>query len=352
MKSSHIRRLVISLAVLAVLLRSTGTPAQTKPNVAFAIVGNLPSGCDDGCSLQMMTPDFGWLFSRSALWLSTDAGKSWESRLIPQIRRGDSGYLGFLNREEGWMFNASQQLFLTTDSASHWRPVDPPPVDGVMQTAWASPKAGLIWLGGGVYRPSQQPDAPNYALKRSDSGWAVLHPAILSRRENAWAQRDLPGCSWTLVSLRILGDGHAVAFGDGCAYYSDTTGNTWAASVMRRGTVSSRSYPGDASHPTSYFLSSVAGWLQLDDHTLWKTGDGGRSWNLIAAHAPVFKQFQFISERHGLGITRTSVLYETTDGGATWEVVKTRFIARSLHFLDDKHGWVTSGSELYVIRWE
>ena len=91
------------------------------------------------------------------------------------------------------------------------------------------------------------------------------------------------------------------------------------------------------------FLSPSEGWILAQEHlkdgtaaTLWRTGDGGRSWSAVSTSGfdPHLKspQLHFMDARLGfvsglersgftpdpIGATEQPVVYRTGDGGATW----------------------------------
>jgi hypothetical protein len=324
-----------------------------EPELIITVSAALPTSCENGCRLQVVGPSVAWLSNGAALWLTLNSGRDWQSRQIPQMRPGDYATFGFSDRKAGWIFTASQHLFLTTDGAEHWAPVAVPSLDGVLQAAWAQPETGLLWLAGGVYRDSTQPDAPNYALKRSAEGWATLHPIVLSRDSAGnWARHDLRGCSWTVTFVQGWPTNSAVAVGDGCSYYYGETENKWSVATMHTRGRSGIGFGSGAAHAVVHFLTADKGWLTFDNHAMFRTSDGGRNWYSISRQAPVLDELRFVSERHGFGVSHDSKLYETVDGGTTWNRVNIGFRVRWVCSAGNGRGWLLSDSHLYAVRWK
>jgi photosystem II stability/assembly factor-like uncharacterized protein len=322
-------------------------------SVRLERIASLPTVPCELCSLQMIDAGTGWLFGRRALWATHDGGRTWSGLPSPGTRQ-EVARGRFDAHGEGWVLTASGGLSQTLDRGVHWSPSDPPKFDGAIQTAWAFPEIGLSWLGGGVYRPSSSPDAPNYAVKRYGSGvWGVKHPVVLSQtRDGEWIEHDLPACDWTIVDLRFWDERHGFAVGDrGCFYYTADGGADWAL-----GSFSGRSVPDvpdQGSLPWCAFLDENNGWMSFDDDvgSLFRTVDAGRNWYVVAAVGAVhFTSLQFRDHMHGLGVGRQKDLYQSADAGITWSRVGTDALIRSA-FCAGESCWVLSDESLYRVSW-
>lgn len=81
-------------------------------------------------------------------------------------------------------------------------------------------------------------------------------------------------------------------------------------------------------HDDVWFLNEDLGWICNVDGEIWKTEDGGDSWDLQLSQATSFRCITFADEMHGwvgnLGpgnwapTDDTNVIYQTSDGGETW----------------------------------
>ncbi|HLG96090.1 MAG TPA: hypothetical protein VKX49_07240 [Bryobacteraceae bacterium] len=247
-----------------------------------------------------------------------------------------------------------ESIYETADGGVHWEKIDPPKVDGVFQTAWIDLNQNASWVAGGVYVASNRPDAPNWAVKRYASGkWGILHPVAYARTAgDAWSRHDFPRCDWSLFDLTFWDPKRGFAVGDGCFYYTESSGDHWEIGLFHKGSESLNGFPDDGEHPTVDFLDRRNGWLSLDGSSLYRTSDGGKNWYQVSLIAPYFTSLRFFDENRGLGIVGMSKLYESMDGGTTWENSETGFLARSIERLDQSHGWVLSDNECYRVSWQ
>lgn len=72
---------------------------------------------------------------------------------------------------------------------------------------------------------------------------------------------------------------------------------------------------------TEDFLTGTVAWVLTLPNHFFKTMDGGQTWQPETAPAGTILQFTFLDELHGwiiMQVARAVVVYQTTDGGATW----------------------------------
>lgn len=347
-----------SRLLFAALLTSAvglGGFAAVAAHLQFSPVSALPTECRDGAGYLQMTSDkVGWLKGATTLWHTRDGGLHWENRKLPSTDFiADYARVQFADDRHGWMFwVAPHVLYETTDGGLTWAERSVPHFDGSIHAAWWLPKANRMWVAGGLYKPSDSPDAPNYALKKLESGgWAILHPIVFSLKRDggAWeAQEPQPESCCLIGEVRFWDDKHGYAVGDGPFYYTDDGGGNWATGILSDITEGADSCAEDAEQPTVFFLDPSNGWMSLSRRCFYRTTDGGKNWLQIgSAGAPYFDRLQFLTAARGLAISRRSELYETFDGGRTWTIIKTPFRARDLSCLSAAKCWVLSDTDLY-----
>jgi hypothetical protein len=67
-----------------------------------------------------------------------------------------------------------------------------------------------------------------------------------------------------------------------------------------------------------FLLDDSTGWM-VGAKNLWKTVEGGRSWERVARLPQGVLRVHFLSAEHGFAVGTRKSVYETTDGGARWE---------------------------------
>jgi len=76
-------------------------------------------------------------------------------------------------------------------------------------------------------------------------------------------------------------------------------------------------------HDDVWFIDELTGWVVNGDGEIWNTSDGGDSWQLQADLTVYLRAVTFATPLHGWAGSLYSLdrLYETTNGGSTWNLV-------------------------------
>src|SRR5262249_38095163 len=95
-------------------------------------------------------------------------------------------------------------------------------------------------------------------------------------------------------------------------------------------------------HLFAYNMTHV--WVFFNQN-MWLTSDGGQSWNSIPiAFVDFYVQFSFLDPTHAFAITDCCTLYRSDDGGLTWQLIATipgLDQPLSLEFENATDGWLT-----------
>jgi|GEM_PF-1628502 len=98
------------------------------------------------------------------------------------------------------------------------------------------------------------------------------------------------------------------------------------------------------------FFDATHGWVIGDDQAIYETVDGGDTWNAVDGLMTYgdYYAVQFLSEDVGY-LTGSSNIYKTTDGGATWTELPldTYGSLFDVSFVNEQVGWVTSSGTIY-----
>lgn len=92
------------------------------------------------------------------------------------------------------------------------------------------------------------------------------------------------------------------------------------------------------------FIDENTGWLNtiFFDNTIYKSTDGGNSWDSIASFAENYKTVYFVNSNLGFAIGSTGKIRRTSDGGNTWSLIPTNTtqFQTGISFINDNTGWV------------
>ena len=108
-----------------------------------------------------------------------------------------------------------------------------------------------------------------------------------------------------------------------------------AAEAGGRRTFATEAYRGKRGSVS--FVDPDHGWYGTGAGDLFTTADGGATWNKVASRPGTFvRAVDFIDRQNGFignigndyypGVTNTTPLYRTRDGGKTWEAIDNRTV--------------------------
>ena len=111
---------------------------------------------------------------------------------------------------------------------------------------------------------------------------------------------------------------------------------------------------------TDEFLTGSTAWVLLLPNHLFKTTDGGKTWQQETTPGENLREFTFLDALHGWVLTEEAgavVVLRTSDGGATWTKMQQSGSAfpldvefTGMRFLNLTTGWVTSTTALAVTQ--
>ena len=170
--------------------------------------------------------------------------------------------------------------------------------------------------------------------------WAVLSSggeaaARISGREPGSVNRSSPG----LTRRRGIGDvgsagGVTWAINGRGFWLTTNRGRTWRRarlpSLGRDGVASGRSDP-IANISDVQFVDRRHGWVSAANRSVYRTSDGGRSWQ--ASRVPGGGFIDFLDLQHGYALGPDG-LFRTVDGGTTWQRISRPSVHGPVTFLD------------------
>lgn len=127
---------------------------------------------------------------------------------------------------------------------------------------------------------------------------------------------------------------------NGRSFWLTTSGGrTWRRARLpnlgRGGVASGRADP-IANISGVQFLDRRHGWVAAANHSVYRTSDGGRSWQ--ASRVPGGGSIDFLDRRHGYALGPDG-LFRTADGGTTWRRTSRPSVHGPVTFLDSRTGF-------------
>lgn len=273
-----------------------GYTLKTSKDGGNTWVAISPQGLPaDGAPRILQVVDGGMLaIVSTSLYRSVDGGNTWSRAIGP----GNERYVDY-----------SGLQVIDQQNVVYVRPL---PAQGV----FFSEDAGATWTAAksiepaGYSRSALQKSGPGVWLARQDSSYYLsvdkgknwAHVAgVLNQQLN----EGFPA-HWFFDSKRGF-----LLSSQGDLKETTDAGLTWTAKL-------SGLQIGSTSKTRLQFTSAKFGWLSVGDGRVYRSEDGGASWDLLPATASIV-DFQFIDE--SLGWARapsTNDLLQTKDGGQTW----------------------------------
>jgi len=97
-----------------------------------------------------------------------------------------------------------------------------------------------------------------------------------------------------------------------------------------------------------HFVDPLRGWLAA--YGIWRTIDGGDTWTRQQTPSDSFYGLFFLDENLGWAVGLGGKVIRTLDGGETWLACETGSSAnmRAVHFADAQHGWAVGGAGIIL----
>ena len=273
----------------------------------------------------------GWLVvmgadpSTGMLYHTTDGGVTWNSTAVPF----GGGSLKFTDAQNGWeliglsagMSHEAVAVYRTSDGGASWTRaiIDDPSVTGFSDSLpLVGDKNGITaldsqhaWVTG-----AQPSDDFIYVYATQDGGTSWVHqtfsiPAGYSPAQTSAALPIFFGSSQAVLPVLLFSNNNASVF-----YVSQDGGQSWTATTPV---------------PQGGFLAAGS----FEDFYVWDGGtqlnashDRGLTWTTITPNVNIkdnLVSIQFVNATTGWALTSDAsshhALYQTTDGGATWNTL-------------------------------
>lgn len=303
-----------------------------------------------------------WIIGHDFIYSSEDGGNGWQEQL--NIIKGSFFSVSFIDDKKGWA--VGNKLYHTNDGGLNWEVQN----DTVNGSSICFTDKNHGWIAtrydGKIYRTSDGGEhwilgdsITNRELRTifftdSLNGWVAggnySNESILYGTKDGgvtWIQQD--GLPRPLYSIYFTDKDHGWAAGGHHVLYTQDGGDNWDYTNVAG--------PYDAYLYTVFFIDNLTGWTAGSDGKVFKTTDGGVTWERKYTNVDCqFKTIFFTDADHGWVAggdyhTDAMILY-TEDGGETWEVQVFDFGRwfTSLSFPDPDHGWAVgfAGTIMYL----
>jgi len=164
------------------------------------------------------------------------------------------------------------------------------------------------------------------------------------------------------MSITFADEKHGWVAGDAGVLHTIDGGNTWREDYrFKRGC--ENYFALQDIHPTGIaFLDQKNGLLLFGFGIVARSTDGGNSWCGIAdlpsaalpeeCHTELpgkFRDIAFKDPNYGIALDCIGVMFESHDGGATWQKVEDAMQFGSIPYHDDANAWLVTGN-LELVR--
>ena len=338
---------------------------------------------DSGTTTDLTDVDFvsateGW--TGGEFLHTTTAGSAWTLQ-TPSATRQDLAAVDFVDLLHGWAVGAAGTIVHTDDAGASWtvqasgrtdalRSVDFVDawngwaVGGDEFPYWPSPltttilhtgNGGLTWET--QLEESDNPPLQDVEFVDSLTGWAVGAEGTILHTENGgetWYQQ-YTGLAARSVSFISASVGWAAGYG-GALVHTIDGGATWEPQSIPI-------YDHDDDYVADIdFLNETTGWAAgghiegavggSRDGNLYRTTDGGVSWQKSHYPRVALTSVRFLDEVHGWDVGVFGGALHTRDGGSTWQYEETGAgLLNSVCFASATDGWAVGagGAILHTV---
>jgi len=321
--------------------------------------------------------NIGWVVGDNGVLLHTsNGGQSWQnvnSGTLEDLHGIDFAHAGF-----GKIAGKNGIILTTEDGGQTWAIDFETPRNNLSSVRFGGMAAGIIAGDDNLLIiPTSQKFPPNTNgwVQQQDGVTTPLNDLAITSTTEVWVVGDQgvllhttnSGSNWSQVStgfsddfLSICRNGSSlwIAGENEAIILSHDDGNSWQKVHSTLGGKPARKIQ---------FIDTSIGWALFSDSTggsMVKSTDGGMSWSSLSGfpstQASYFSDFEFVNEMQGWLLAKDissddDFLYKTIDGGSSWQRVDSETRTSSeytdLEFLDGNIGWISSiGDWAYVTQ--
>lgn len=288
-------------------------------------IGEIPVGKGQP-RLFLLNEKTGWLCREKEVWKTLDGGKNWKS--VFRFNESDSSRIldiAFINELKGWIVT-DDGVLSTDDGGLIWSPVSffRNLSESVITTSIAV-RGQKVIVGGSRETVNE--------IKAERSIFA-FDPAIFYSPDSGrtWGLAQMPQSKGSISKVGFREDGTLLAIGEiSNDIFTSLDGFTWKRENLNSPCIDKELRHGNEYKPVSLSFDKAGNaWISYNDGRIifsdhfghwcdialpgdvWKSDDEGLAY---------FEKLCFINSEEGLGIKANGQVWETTTGGAEWNLV-------------------------------
>ncbi len=241
----------------------------------------------------------GWISDGlSGLYKTTNSGAGWVPYEVEEINRAFSVF--FLSEEIGWVGHSARTIFKTINGGQHWTEYN--------------------------FSMDEQSTPRDIEFINADTGYMVSNYARVYRSTDGGENWEIvfENEDWLLSSLDFVSGkegwiaGSVSLVGETKVLHTNNGGLTWEEQLIAPPSGSASFGPNVDLH----FLNAQTGWFVNNSNLIYKTENGGQSWNsyIISEEENTYcRRTFFVNDTLGWApSTYSKKVFVTTNGGESW----------------------------------
>lgn len=225
----------------------------------------------------------------------------------------------FQNSTTGYATTQDGEVFKTSNGGKNWGKLNISSPVPLRISYFPNKNIGYVFGGESSCSPSPCEPFGSIAYKTSNGG-------------KTWQRQNIP-YEWSkLNSTYFFDEKNGVAVGLGLCIKTSNGGQTWQSFTIGRNNISK-----------ILFLNQTVGYALDLMGGFHKTEDGGQTWkDVIIEDNKMTSEFCFINEELGYA-NNSNKLYKTTNGGNSWNLIDSlENSINYIHFINEKSGIIIS----------
>ena len=299
----------------------------------------------------------------ASLYRSTDGGLSWFE--FPMSGVGLTN-ITFINDSVGWITNDDGNIFKTSDGGNNWSTISSLG-SYINHLYFIDPNKGWLVHSNGVIRKTTD-GGFNWISQSSGFRFSIgsaffidsLKGSILAPGGEIWYTQDGAN-TWTITHQPPYADYvHKITFVDSlygwaCGYRHNPY-PTLPGPLILRTTNGGQTWSGY--QPQEFGLGTHLTILEFVNrqigftscYGIWRTTDGGWNWSIVCNTAETIWDIFFLNSTTGWATEASGIIFKTTDGGNSWEQIIPGVTIRKIFFLNENDGWGNNDNGSALMR--